>query len=97
MVCHCLGKHGFASAWGPPQEHAPGRVNSNLSVQLVMCQRQLHSLLDLLLLYVVATNVLQEQSSMSYILISNVFVDQKREGCPVLGRRRITHLIQNCS
>ena len=53
-----LCKHCFAGAGWAPQQDAPGRVDANLSVQLMMSQRQLHGLLDLLLLNVVPTNVL---------------------------------------
>ena len=59
-----LGKHGLASAGGAVQQHPPGGVNANLSVQLVVRQRQFHGFLDLLLLDVITSNVLHTDSTL---------------------------------
>ena len=58
VMCNSLGKHGLPSARSTIQQHPPGWVNANLSVQLMVRQRKLHCLLDLLLLNVVASNIL---------------------------------------
>ena len=49
---------GQTCAWGPPQEHASWGINADLLVQLVLREGELHSLADLLLLDVIASNVL---------------------------------------
>ena len=49
---------GQTCAWGPPQEHASWGINADLLVQLVLREGELHSLADLLLLNVIASNVL---------------------------------------
>lgn len=60
-MCHSLGKHGLACARGTVQQDAPGWVNPNLSVQLMVRQGQLNRLLDLLFLNVIASNILKPQ------------------------------------
>ena len=59
VVRHRLGQHGFAGAGRAIQQHAARRVDANLPIQLVVRQRQLHSLADLLLLHVGAADVLR--------------------------------------
>lgn len=59
VVSHGFRQHSFPCSWRAPQENSPWRVDSNLPVQLVMCERQLHSLFDFLLLNIVASNILQ--------------------------------------
>ena len=57
-MCHSLGKHCLSGSRWTIQQHSPGRVNTNLSIKLMMCQWKLYSLFDFLLLDVIATNVL---------------------------------------
>ena len=54
-----LGQHRLAGARDAVQQDAAGRVDADLLVQLVVRQRQLHRLPDLLLLDVQPANVLQ--------------------------------------
>lgn len=63
-MSHCLGQHGFASPWGPPEQHPPGGVDADLPVELMVRQRQFYRLLDLLLLDVVASDVLLQAQSL---------------------------------
>ena len=49
---------GRTCAWGTPQENPSWGVNADLLVQLVLREGELHSLANLLLLNVVASNVL---------------------------------------
>mmetsp|Transcript_34533 Transcript_34533/g.61616 ORF Transcript_34533/g.61616 Transcript_34533/m.61616 type:complete len:226 (-) Transcript_34533:67-744(-) len=57
MVGHSLGKHSLAGSRRPVEQHTTRRVDADLAVQLVMGERQLHRLADLLFLYVCATNL----------------------------------------
>lgn len=59
-----LGQHGLAGAGGTPEQDPPRWVDADLLVQLVLRQRQLHRLPDLLLLNVIAANVLQPAATM---------------------------------
>jgi hypothetical protein len=58
VVRHRLGQHGLARPRRAVQQHAARRVDANLPVQLVVRQRQLDGLTDLLLLDVGAADVL---------------------------------------
>ena len=69
VVGHSLGQHGLAGAGGSPQQHPPRGVDADLAVQLVVSQRQLHRLLYLLLLDVVASDVLQAWMGANYFLL----------------------------
>ncbi len=64
-MCYSLGKHGFASARWAVQQHPPGGVNANLPVQLMVRQGELHCLLDLLFLNVIASNILKAKQRMA--------------------------------
>ena len=66
-----LSQHGLASARGTIQQNTPGRVNTNLSVQFMVCQRKFHSLLDLLLLNVITSDVLKVTSHLTICLASH--------------------------
>jgi len=59
VVRHRLGEHGLARAGWAVEENATRWVDPNLPVKLVVRQRQLHRLPDLLLLDVRAANVLR--------------------------------------
>ena len=54
---HSLGEHRFAGTRGTVKEHASGRVDADLSVQVKVRQGQLDSLANLLLLHVHASDV----------------------------------------
>ncbi len=58
MMSNSLGKHGFASSWRSIQQNSSGGVNTNLLVELMVCERQLHCFTNLLLLNVIASNIL---------------------------------------
>ncbi len=58
MISNSLGKHGFASSWRSIQQNSSGGVNTNLLVELLVCERQLHCFTNLLLLNVIASNIL---------------------------------------
>jgi len=55
VVCHSLGKHGFATSRGAIHQHSTRRVNANLLVELEVSEGQLHSLPHFLLLDVHST------------------------------------------
>ncbi|CAK9236259.1 unnamed protein product [Sphagnum troendelagicum] len=61
MMSNSLGKHGFASSWRSIQQNSSeggGVVNTNLLVELMVCERNLHCFRNLLLLNVIASNIL---------------------------------------
>ncbi len=58
MMSNSLGRHGFASSWRSIQQNSSGEVNTNLLVELMVCERQLHCFRNLLLVNVIASNIL---------------------------------------
>ncbi len=83
-MCYSLGKHGLASARWAIQQHPPGGVNANLPVQLMVSQGELHCLLDLLFLNVIASNILIAKQRMTLRCLdashTNKSIDKSREG-----------------
>mmetsp|Transcript_4465 Transcript_4465/g.10380 ORF Transcript_4465/g.10380 Transcript_4465/m.10380 type:complete len:347 (-) Transcript_4465:220-1260(-) len=57
LVGHGLGKHGLARPGGAVEKHTARGVNTDLGVEVLVGQRKLHSLLDLLLLDIQPSDV----------------------------------------
>ena len=57
MMGDSFSKHGFPTAWGSKHENTSWRVNSNLFIQLKVCEGQLHCLSHFLFLDVHSTNI----------------------------------------
>ena len=53
-----LGEHRLPRSRGSIQEHTSGWINANLLVELMVSQRKLYSLTNLLFLNIASTNIL---------------------------------------
>jgi hypothetical protein len=90
VMSHGLGQHGLAAAGGAVHEHAARGVDADLFVELVVRQRQLHRLPDLLLLHVHATDVCVLHVRLLVCSQQQQQQHQSGEHCPC------RHVLHNC-
>ncbi len=57
-MCHCLGEHRLACPRRAIEKDSARRINPDLPVELMVGERKLDSLTNLLLLYIAATYLL---------------------------------------
>lgn len=89
MVCNSLGKHCFSGSRRTIEKHTSGRVNSNLFIKMMMCERQLNGFTDFLLLNVTASNILKTKKNKLRVDWKDVKKKKKAEEI----HKPLTHVI----
>mmetsp|Transcript_6056 Transcript_6056/g.18332 ORF Transcript_6056/g.18332 Transcript_6056/m.18332 type:complete len:476 (-) Transcript_6056:96-1523(-) len=87
LVGDSLCQHGLPSPWGAVEQNSSWRVDANLPVQVVVRQRKLHGLSDLLLLDVVASDIRVRH-------VRLLGVRQQRDGGVCLGREDVDECVR---